>query len=301
MVNRMTAREAAKEYLRRSWKTVPIPWKEKRPITRDWQLTEITQANLNEHFPSPSNIGVQFGPVSNGLVDVDCDCDEARALAPVFLPDTGAVFGRRSAPQSHWLYYSDLWETTPRAAIGYDDPSDAASSSEHGVRLLELRIGRIAQDREGREVVKGALSMCPPSKHPNGEWIQWDEDRDGVPTRIAGAKLKRAVDEHAVATLLARRYPPIGKRHEAALVLGGMLARAGFDAEDIATIAKAIAEVAGDGEAEERAQSAASAYALWRDGKPTPGLPRLAEVWGEPIAEAIDAWLGAASPTPAGG
>jgi Bifunctional DNA primase/polymerase, N-terminal len=125
VVNRMTAREAAKEYLRRSWKTVPIPWKEKRPITRDWQLTEITQANLNEHFPSLSNIGVQFGPVSNGLVDVDCDCDEARALAPVFLPDTGAVFGRRSAPQSHWLYYSDLCETTPRAAICYDDPSDA--------------------------------------------------------------------------------------------------------------------------------------------------------------------------------
>jgi putative DNA primase/helicase len=301
LVNKMTAREAAEEYIRCGGKPVPIPWKEKGPLTRDWQLTEITQANLNEHFPSPSNIGVQFGPVSNGLVDVDCDCDEARALAPVFLPDTGAVFGRRSAPQSHWLYYSDLWETTPSAVIPYDDPTGASSSSAHGVRLLELRVGRLDHDRDGREVVKGALSMCPPSKHPSGERVLWDEDRDGEPTRIAGAKLKRAADEHAVATLLARRYPPIGKRHEAALVLGGVLARAGFDAEEIAIIVEEIAKVAGDEEAEERAQSAASAVELRERGEPLPGLPRLREVWGEQVADTFAKWLGlhTASPTSA--
>jgi|SRR5215471_16982880 len=45
--------------------------------------------------------------LSAGLVDVDLDCEEAIELAPLYLPETGAIFGRKSAPKSHWLYIAD--------------------------------------------------------------------------------------------------------------------------------------------------------------------------------------------------
>jgi hypothetical protein len=66
--------------------------------------------------------------------------------------------------------------------------------------------------------------MFPPSKHLSGERVTWDAD--GEPAQMAGAELKRCVGTLAAAALLARHYPPEGRRHQAALVLGGLLARA---------------------------------------------------------------------------
>ena len=90
------------------------------PLTRPQGLSITNWSRTTfaaDAFQREDNIGIQFGDVSNGLCDVDLDCAEARALAPLLLPPTDAVFLRRAtAPQSHWLYVSDLWRTAKRAA-----------------------------------------------------------------------------------------------------------------------------------------------------------------------------------------
>src|SRR5688572_9433068 len=49
-------------------------------------------------------IGVKCGPKSGGHLDADLDCAEAVFFAPLFLPLTDAVFGRKSKPSSHYFY-----------------------------------------------------------------------------------------------------------------------------------------------------------------------------------------------------
>jgi hypothetical protein len=251
---------------------------------------DITLDNFKEHFFSrtPMNIGIQLGSVSAGLCDVDLDCEEARKLAPHFLPPTNAIFGRPSSERSHWLYKSNLWKTASAAVTGYDDPTEAAG--EHGVRLIELRTGRVTTDAEGNEVVKGAVSMAPPSLHPSGERVRWDED--GEAAEVEAEKLRADVAELAAATLLVKHYPREGKRHEGALVLGGVLARVRMQAEDIKAFMAAVAEAAGDEQVEDRAGSAASAFDRLRSGEECPGLPRLRQVWGEQVADVVAEWLG---------
>jgi hypothetical protein len=142
--------------------------------------------------------------------------------------------------------------------------------------LVELRIG-------GGD--KGAQTVFPGSTHESGERIEWVED--GEPARIGGSDLKRYVSTLAAGALLVRNYPPSGARHDAALVLGGWLARIPtMEAADIEHFVKVVARAAGDEEAEERGRSAA--------GEPTPGWPRMREVWGGELTNKIAEWLGAA-------
>src|SRR5262249_29237529 len=84
----------------------PVKFRGKKPIAgEDWHLLRIDHANVGQYFNGhEQNIGVQMGPASGGLKDVDLDCPEALALGPVILPVTDAVFGRKSAPAAHWLY-----------------------------------------------------------------------------------------------------------------------------------------------------------------------------------------------------
>ena len=117
-------REAARKYRRRHWKPVPIDRGKKHPTIGKWQLKEFQDTD----FTRLHNIGVQFGEPSDGLCDVDLDCSEARALAPTFLPQTGAKFGRESSRAAHWLYVTDIYKTAKRAMALYDDPKPLANA-----------------------------------------------------------------------------------------------------------------------------------------------------------------------------
>ena len=93
--------------------------------------------NVDGHFSSShQNIGLQLGRASNGLTDIDLECNEAIALATYLLPTTGAVFGRRSKRRAHWLFQTKLCETEEGAAIQYREPISLG-----GAMLVELRIG----------------------------------------------------------------------------------------------------------------------------------------------------------------
>lgn len=277
-------REVARQYLALGLKVVPILNGKKHPNFKDWQLQSFTPENFGGEY---SNIGLQFGPMSNDLCDIDLDCDEGRILAPYFLPDTAAVFGRQSAPASHWLYRCDAWKRAESAVQTFDDPVRLASGddTDHGVRLVELRTGRVRKDG----VVIGALSMVPPSVHPSGEVVRWD--REGEPAQVDGAVIERCVATLAAATMLVRHYPPKGQRHEAMLVLGGWLARAGWAEDRIEHFIGAVAHTAGDEEWSERIKSAKSAVRKLAEGKPIPGTPRMRQIFGDAIGNKLENWL----------
>jgi hypothetical protein len=278
------AESKAREYLRRGWQPIPIEVRQEKPRDKAWQALDVTEANVEEFFDREDNTGIQLGARSNGLTDVDLDCPEALELADVILPATRAVFGRPSKPANHRLYITDLCATEQKAAIQFREPP-ALSSDGKPVTLVVLRIG--AGD-------KGAQTLAPGSLHPSGEEVCWDDDGD--PATVSGVKLKKDVAELAVAILLARHYPPAGSRHEAALVLGGVLARVpGATADGITSLVSAIARCAGDEDADRRGKSAAGAVALFVRGEPIPGLPRMREVWGADVADTAAKWLGLAA------
>lgn len=194
-------------------------------------------------------------------MDIDLDAPLAARLAPAFLPATGAVFGRKSKPASHWLYYCPNAKTTKwQTAEGM---------------LVELRS-------------TGCQTVFPPSVHPSGERIEWASE--GEPARVPEDELKRACAKLAAAVLLALVWPK-GTRKDAALALAGGLLRAGWSEEEARHFIQAVAEGAGDEEARKRAE--AVVYTARKAGQsPTTGWPRLAELVGQEVAQKVREWLG---------
>jgi hypothetical protein len=159
---------------------VPIPPRQKSPRIAGWQSREFAASD----FAPGGNAGLILGPRSGEIVDVDLDCAEAIALAGLYLPPTGAVFGRASKLRSHRLYIA------PGAAYeGFTDPST-------GRTLLELR----AAGRDG-----GAhQTLIPPSVHPSGEAITWEGDTI-APAALEARRLQRRCAWLAIGCLV-RRY-----------------------------------------------------------------------------------------------
>src|SRR5262249_22974295 len=126
--NDNSSAEWAAQYAARGWKPIPIPRGTKGPRDEDWPKLNYDPARDFNGM----NIGVQLGPVSGGLTDIDLDCVEAVALAPYFLPQTNAIFGRKSKPRSHWFYITDDPDHE-KATIKLTDDNKKA--------IIELRMG----------------------------------------------------------------------------------------------------------------------------------------------------------------
>ena len=80
-------------------------------MLKGWTDLRLSESDLPAHFNGTGNIGVLLGEPSGWLVDVDLDCEEAVALAPRFLPPTGAMSGRPGKPASHWWYVCEGMKT----------------------------------------------------------------------------------------------------------------------------------------------------------------------------------------------
>lgn len=273
-----TAVEAARAYIARGWNPVPIPFKSKKPNGDGWQERVIGEADVQKYFKGKEqNVGVVLGPSSNDLTDLDLDCSEAIALASHALPRTSAMFGRASAPASHWLYQTKLASTSSeqKAVFVFNDPMRPKDDA----RLLEVRVGGF----------KGAQTVFPGSVHESGEEIRWDED--GAAAIVDGDDLLTRARRLASLCLLTRYWPGNGARHDAALSLGGFLARCGLKPAQIKYMVEAIARNAGDNEPKDRRDTAEDAAQEFQAGRPARGFPLLRKTFGEKIAEQIADWL----------
>ena len=269
-----TIADAAAEYFSRGWKPVPVNRKTKKAIGKKWHERDYEPRQFNGNA---QNVAVQLGAVSGGLCDVDLDTMTAIGLAPEFLPATGAVFGRNSKPCSHQLYISNLCNTEHKATLAFNE----YVGGKPGPVIVELRVGA-----DG----KGAATVLPPSMHVTGEIVGWVTD--GKPAQVAGDVLKRAVLKLAVTVLLQPHYPSaVGSRHGAALVLGGVLARAGWTTDDIAHVVKVLARNAHDDEIDDRINAACSAVDVKANGHAVPGRIKFGDVWGKDAADTITRWL----------
>ncbi|WP_244568039.1 bifunctional DNA primase/polymerase [Bradyrhizobium erythrophlei] len=228
----------------------------------------MTKDNIAKHFNGAKlNVGVQLGPNSKGLTDIDLDCDEAIQLAPYFLPKTPAMFGRKSKATSHLLYTIDD-APTDKAVLKLTDKIGKDAKG-----IVELRMGGGS---------KGAQTVFPGSTHESGEIIEWVCDE--TPTHSDYATLKLAVTKIAVGTILRRNWP--GRSgHAAALALGGFLARAGWSPDDIEKFVHAIApDKKWKKDSSRTAKDSAEAHAK---GENVQGFPGLCEQFGEEPAKAI--------------
>ena len=202
---------AARDYIERGWAPIPVPFRTKGPLLDEWQTLRINAETAPNFFNgAPQNIGIILGAASGGLCDLDLDCSEAIAAAPYLLPGL-PVFGHASKRGSHWIYQTNLCETQDRAALKF------MGSDKHG--LLEVRIGARGL---------AAQTIFPPSVHVSGEPIEWEDGGPGKITDIDGDELLQHGRRLAAAAEIARNYPKVGGRHDAAFVLGGFLARCGF-------------------------------------------------------------------------
>src|SRR5262249_40361574 len=149
----------ARGYIKRGWNPVPVSRRTKKPFEKAWQTLRATEETVTSRFSRTVNVGVQMGPMSGGLTDVDLDCREAMLVASMLLPESNNVFGRASKPCSHWLYSSTLADKIAKASLQFKDID--------GSMMLELRVG-------GGD--KGSQSVFPGSVHESGEAIEWDRD-----------------------------------------------------------------------------------------------------------------------------
>jgi Protein of unknown function (DUF3631)/Bifunctional DNA primase/polymerase, N-terminal len=263
---------AALDYIARGWSPIPVPFRTKGPLIDAWQTIRINAETAPSFFNGgPQNIGIILGAASGGLCDFDLDCSESIAAAPYILPRT-AVFGRATKPASHWVYRTNLHETKDRAAIKF------MGSDKTG--LLEVRMGA------------GGLAsqtVFPPSTHASGEPIEWAGGGASEIAEVDGDELIQRARRLAAASELARSYPKIGGRHDAAFVLGSFLTRCGFSPPVAATFVEAVAAASlqpGD----KRRDMARTA----RDGAAAgklAGFPLLAETFGEGAAKKVADWL----------
>ena len=113
--------------------------------------------------------------------------------------------------------------------------------------------------------------------------------RIGKIAEIEGGDLIRETRRLAAASELARRYPKVGARHDAAHALGGFLARCGFAPPEAALFAEAVA-AASDQPGDKRRDMARTARDGAEAGK-LAGFPKLAETFGEGAAKKAADWL----------
>jgi Bifunctional DNA primase/polymerase, N-terminal len=145
----MNREEYLEFYITNGFSIIPVRSKQKAPTVSNWQNRHPNDFDPAE-FSGETNVGLVLGKNSGGLVDIDLDCEEALAIAPIFLPTTGFKFGRSSKPNSHHFYRCPTSQKTVRLT-GTD-----------GRTLLECR-------------GDGAQTVVPPSTPATGELIEFGE------------------------------------------------------------------------------------------------------------------------------
>jgi hypothetical protein len=253
----MSPAEAALDYLRRGLRPVPVPYRSKNPNRPEWQKERWTEADIPARFVG--NVGVIVG--AGDYVDVDLDRHSAIAAAPIFLPSTGSIFGRASKPRAHYGYRCSPLPKTKK----FIHPLDRKM-------IVELRAAASAED-------KHLQTIWPPSVHPSGEVVTFDNDDEMA--RVDGAELLHRVSLVAATALLASVWPSGPScRHDLSLALGGFFARGGLDVDIASAVVEHASHIAGDTEYQSRGGDVRDTYQNMTRGSNVTGVPTLKDLAG---------------------
>ena len=216
------------EFTREGLCVIPVRLQSKQPIPKKWQQRTAEDNDLDEFSPE-LNVGVVLGESSGNVVDIDLDSETARKVAPYFLPETGWVFGRKSAPRSHWIY-----------RVG----GEAGGGCKVDVS------GKFAEYRADRQ-----MTVFPPSIHPSGEQIKFEILKDFG--RSSREELLDALDWMAAVAVVAPVYRR-GKRNETILAICGTLLALGKTENEVLRFVDALCELTSDEEKDKRLEAVRS-------------------------------------------
>jgi len=264
-VNDMTVREAAELYISKGLQVVPLQAKDKDCYFDGWKEKPFKP----KHFHPEDNIGIKS---MGGIVDIDLDSDEVVVVADLFLPKTGAIYGRKSKPKSHRIYRCEEIKT-PTALKDL-----CAPGTDHKSSLIEIRVNH--------------QSMAPPSIHPEGEKVEWEGELGEIPI-VDPTILIRAVRLVATAALVLRWYPAKGNRHAWTMSLSGVMRHLGITKEEALKTFSLIILITDDDEPADRTRAVKDTYAKGEDvgiaaekalvdemGKGQEFVKTLRKIWG---------------------
>jgi predicted P-loop ATPase len=266
----MTILEAARATLALNIFPLPVKAHTKRPPMSGWQNLRLTVDDLPEHFSNGNGLGWLLGIEPRPIGDVDIDCAEALAVAPMIQgPGTSRISGRASNPLSHYFFeLSEEFDSVP-----FKDPLRKGKAAKPSI--IELR-------------GKGGQTVVPPTIHETGEQIRWEHE--GEFGKATFLELRTWVAKIAAAALLIRYWP---RGHETRHALAGMLARAGWSEEATAEFVCAVMHVAQPDNREARAD-VRNCYSRLERGQEVAGRPKLQEQFsenGKVIVRTVSDWL----------
>lgn len=244
---------------------VPIPRGEKGLKIPNWPEYRIAMEDIPNVFTDKVNIGVILGKPSNSLTDIDLDSLEARRAAPMILPKTFMIFGRKTSRRSHYGYEAEGSKTEK-----FIDPED-------GEMIVEIRSD-------------GCQTVLPGSLHPSGEFVEWETTALLQAAKVDYSLLYKAVTTLAAVALIAKRWKD-GSRQEMALMVSGALAHGGLTAEEAERFIEAVCIAANDDETYKRTDACRDTFEKYRNGEPITGIPTLKEHLGEKVFSKLNAWL----------
>ena len=211
------------------------------------------------------DIGLTLGPTAEAWY-VDWTAPRPSSGGCVASGDGPAI--PRGTKKGHRLYFSDVKETQQ-----FIDPATA---------------GMLIECRSGSSKGTAQQSMVPPSVHPDGDRLQYQEA--GEPARVAGADLLRAVKRIA-AGVLVQRSMIAGKANNTVGAWAGFLIGNGMDATDCAEFLEIIAEAFGHDAPKVRGFVEYTAQTL-REGEAATGEPTLHDLGvDERVTKKVSAWL----------
>jgi putative DNA primase/helicase len=198
-------------------KLVRLSHRTKKPVDDEWQLRPLALEDIEEWVRGGGDVGWQCGQVSGWMSAVDLDCEEARKLAPKFLPETLRGAKGREAPSQYFYRSPDL---------GYKKFSELGGPGE----LIALKA---SNNGRGHQV-----AVAPSVHREKGPYHFIGGYNPAAIAVVHKDELRRRVGMLATAVLIAQLLPPSreeggGGRHDLALALVGYMLRNGEAASDV--------------------------------------------------------------------
>ena len=260
--DRETRIATALDYHRRGWQVIPVRFRGKEPLNKDWPNLRLSEDEIRKEFSLARNIGVLEGEPSGHRANVDCDAVGSEIIADALMPST-ACYGRASRPRSHYIVVSP----------GAKSTSFKASGIGTFVEILGT----------------GKQSLPPGSIHPSGEPYEWVADIE--PVVIDPVDLEHLVSLIAAGALVAHLWGPEGTRHDLALAFAGVLLKSGVPYETARVLLEAVLRAAGDEEVQDRLACLDSTAARLQAGQTVAGSNRLKELLDGRVVNLLKRWL----------